>query len=105
MARRDQGGQGTGSEQVLDGILGGLEPEQDPGQPAFHPREQKVSASVRLEARGLREGTRVRIELRAPLLPGRGGHERDRHRGAFPAARDEHLACRGLQLLHWRAVV
>ena len=85
-AGRDEAGQGAGPEQVLARLVGALEREQDAGQGSLRSRQQEVTAGLRLEARGLGEGARARIEAVALLRPGRGLDKGDRNRGRGLAA-------------------
>ena len=68
-AGREQAGQGAGPEQILARLVGALEREQDAGEGSLRSRQQEVSAGLRLEARGLGEGARARIEARRAAPP------------------------------------
>ena len=57
------------AEQVLVRIVGGLEGEQDPAEPARGCRQQKMAASLRFKARGLRVGACGRIDISLASSP------------------------------------
>jgi hypothetical protein len=82
-ARGQECRQRAGPKQVLVGLLGTLERKEDASKTALGRGKEAVAARLRLEARGIHEGTRARIERLAQLAPSRRvneGYRNRRHR-------------------------
>ena len=88
-ARRDEARERSRPEQVLVRFVRGLEREQDAGEIAFRSRQEEVPARLRLEAGGVREGARARIEAVAKLAPCCRVHKSYRNRRGGVAAREK----------------
>src|SRR5262249_40126098 len=92
---RENAGEGPGAEQVLVGIFGRFEREQDPGQRALGRGEEKMAAGLGLETGGFDEGAGARIEAVAEFPPGRAVNEGYWNRaGGVAAGKKDWMHCR-----------
>ena len=85
-ARRQQRRQRTRPEQILAGLVLGLEREQHAGKGPVGRRQEEVAAGLWFEARRVGEGTRARIEPLAQVAPSGGVNEGYRNRRGGMAA-------------------
>ena len=87
----EQAGQSAGPKHVLVPVVGGFEAKQDAGERAVGAGHQHMTASARLEARGVGKGALALIEAFADVRPVRRCDERDRNRRSLAARKENRI--------------
>ncbi len=91
-ARRQQRRQRTRPEQILAGVVLGLEREQHAGKGPVRRRQQKMAPGLGFEARRVGEGTRARIEPLTQVAPSGRVNESYRNcRGGMTAGKKDRM--------------